>query len=191
MSQCDHIFSIFKDAGEWLFQLSLVGLKNGNISIRLNDRIYITRKGASLPALKKDDVVSFSLGGHVPEEASSEWPVHLAVYERTAHNAVVHVHPVYATAAAGHIRRFVPVDVEGKYYLKGGVPVVVVSEPAGSGELAVCVADALAYSPCVLVRSHGAFVGGSDVFYCLSIAEILERSAKIFMLEQIIQGVKT
>lgn len=188
--KADPIQEEFKKVGKLLFDLGVAGVKSGNISVLKGGKIYITRHNASLGSLSPDDIASFDLNSSPPEESSVETIVHQYVYLKTARKSVVHIHPVYATSIGFFLPLFVPVDVEGKYYFPGGVPVLSLKKPFASKELAEEVSDKAREHKGVIVKAHGSFVFGNSLTECLHLADILERSSKIYYLSHLIGGGK-
>jgi L-fuculose-phosphate aldolase len=172
----------FVETGRDIFVAGLISSHGGNLSVRLDDRIVITRRGSMLGRLRADDLVETGIEPCSGDErCSRELVVHREVYRRTGALAVAHAHPVHAIARSFRADTIVPEDSEGRYIL-GEVPVVAAAETIGSPEAAVLVADALAKHPVVLLRSHGAFARGEtleEAFYHLS---VLEASARILDL---------
>lgn len=110
----------------------LVGSHSGNMSVRLDDCVVITRRRARLGRLSADDLVQFRLfHDEIPYEASTELSVHLAVYAISDHVAVIHAHPTSASAASLIERgaAFVLQTLEAAHYIPR-VPVV--DAPAGT-----------------------------------------------------------
>jgi L-fuculose-phosphate aldolase len=47
----------FQNVGRFLFERGLVSSESGNLSIRLGDRLMITRRGSNLGALAEKDLI--------------------------------------------------------------------------------------------------------------------------------------
>ena len=102
----------FERIGKRLFAEHLVGGNFGNISVRdRDDGFFIKKTGAFLDTPGEPVFVPFN--GEVPEDASSEYRVHLAVYQKTPYRAIVHAHPPYAVAASLVTDEIRPLDSEG------------------------------------------------------------------------------
>jgi len=84
----------FESVGKRLYQEKLVSANFGNMSVRDGEGFLITRSGAFLD--DPGELVYVPLEGDVPGNASSEFRLHREVYLQTAHDAVVHAHPVHA-----------------------------------------------------------------------------------------------
>src|SRR4026208_1305931 len=83
--------------GKLLFERRLIRGWGGNLSCRAGkDRFLITGQHASLAFLAAKDLVRIDAAGKPlkkQQRASSETPMHLAVYAGTDAQAIVHVHP--------------------------------------------------------------------------------------------------
>ncbi|MDD4126732.1 MAG: aldolase [Methanomicrobium sp.] len=169
--------SDFESIGKRLFNEGLVGGNFGNMSIRREDGIYITRSGSYLD--EPGDLKFVSMDG-VPEKgASSEWRVHYETYKLTDTNAIVHAHPAYSVAASFYYSEIIPEDSEGKM-LCPAIPVVT-GEP-GTDILAQNVSKALAKAPVVIAKGHGTFTTGKDLKEAYLLTSIAEHACKIIYL---------
>ncbi|WP_280429019.1 S-methyl-5-thioribose-1-phosphate isomerase [Nocardia brasiliensis] len=77
----------------------------GNISVRTGDTAVITGSGLSKGELTERDMVTVRIVDSTPvtdqgRKPSAETTIHTAVYRATTAQAVVHIHPPYATALA-------------------------------------------------------------------------------------------
>ena len=169
----------FKRIGRDMFLSSLVSSHGGNMSMRVGDRMVITRRGAQLGRLEAENLVETGLyrdDSHVML-ASSETPVHRAIYLQTAALAIIHAHPRTAIALSLLEDEIVPVDNEGSYLLHR-VPVVS-SELASGIELAEVVSSALKQYKIIMVRGHGCFAIGQLLEECYQWVSCLEESSQI------------
>jgi L-fuculose-phosphate aldolase len=85
---------------------------SGNVSARFGDEVLITPSAVPYAAMRPHDVVALSADGtqrSTPRRRpSTEWPLHLGVYAaRPDVEAIVHAHPICATALAC-LRRDIP-----------------------------------------------------------------------------------
>ena len=158
------MFEQFKEIGRDIFLRGLISSHAGNMSTRVMDRIYITRRFSMLGKLQQKDVIELKLGqdnSQVPM-ASSELVVHTAIYQNTGALAIVHAHPPYATLLSMLRDEIVPVDVEGRYlFIK--IPVVTPDQAIGSEESARLVSEQLKDYKIVLIRGHGSFAKGETL----------------------------
>jgi L-fuculose-phosphate aldolase len=110
-------------------------------------------------------------------EASSETPVHRAVYQRTPLKAIIHTHSPFAVAISLLERNVVlPLDSEGTVFL-GAVPVV--EGLFGTDELARAVCAALQSHKACIARGHGVFAAGTTLSEAYTIACMAEHSAQV------------
>jgi len=71
------------EAGKWLYSKGLVSATDGNLSVRIDDRIVVTRSGVNKGKLSPEDFVIVGLDGKVLDgtgKPSSEIRMHLTVY---------------------------------------------------------------------------------------------------------------
>jgi L-fuculose-phosphate aldolase len=125
----------------YLGELGCVIGREGNISVRRNDEIYIKASGAYLGMAEEGDFVKVNLDGSYSErkEPSVELPMHLAIYRaREDVKAIIHSHPTYLTTLSILDLPIVPLTTESEIYLKGRLGVVG-RLPAGSDGLAKAV----------------------------------------------------
>jgi L-fuculose-phosphate aldolase len=170
----------FARAGRILFEGGLNNSHSGNLSVRLGDKVVITRRGAMLGELKANDLIEVGLAEDDSgiALASTEVKVHRAVYTATSHLAIVHTHPRTATALSMERDFLVPVDDEGRYYFKR-IPVLAVESSIGSDDLEKELPAMLKDYPLVMVRGHGAFAVGGNLEEGLQITHACEWSCDI------------
>ncbi len=170
--------------GKVLYKEGLVNSHAGNISVRFEDSIYITKTGAMLGFLKPEDIVEVPVLGTSEKDsiASSELIVHREIYKKTDKKAIIHAHPPYAVSLTFFLKEsFIPVDNEGKLFI-GEVPVVEVENASGSKELAFALSEILRDKNIVLIKKHGSFVAYKNLNYALKLTSDLEFCAKIYYL---------
>jgi L-fuculose-phosphate aldolase len=137
---------------------------SGNVSVRTGDLIAITPTGVAYDDLTPADVCLVDLDGE-PVDArlrpSSEVPMHTAVYRETDAGAVVHSHPLHATALSLLIDELPPVHY--LIALLGGPVRVVPYAPYGTEELARLGVEGLADRTAVILANHGATTYGAHL----------------------------
>ena len=169
----------FQRIGRDLFLSGLVTSHGGNMSVRLGDRLIITRRGSQLGQLTNEDLVETGLyedDSHIML-TSSEVPVHRAIYLSTAALAIIHAHPRTAIALSLLEDEIVPVDVEGSYLLHK-VPVVS-SEIASGMQLASVVSTSLKQYKIIMVRGHGCFAIGQLLEEAYQWVSCLDESSQV------------
>ncbi|MGQ9858339.1 MAG: class II aldolase/adducin family protein [Thermodesulfobacteriota bacterium] len=176
----------FQQVGRDLFIQGLNSSHSGNLSARDRDIVWVTRRGAPLGRLAARDLVSVSIEDpdSKADLASSELPVHLEIHAPRAGSAVVHAHPPAAVALSLSSERIEPADLEGRYYLRR-VRVLPAPEPYDPKAVAGAVAEALSEDRVVVIRGHGAFSVGSDLWEAFHWCSALEHSCRILLLTRV------
>ena len=154
---------------------------SGNVSARAGDQIVITPSGCRYETLRPEQLCVVGADGSavdLPLRPSSELPMHLAAYQRTAAGAVVHTHSMFATTVATTCP-----ELPAVHYtigLLGGPIRVVPYATFGTGELADGLAAALAGRHGALLQNHGAVTVGRDVGEAYDRARLLEWLAELY-----------
>ena len=169
----------FERIGKRLFAEHLVGGNFGNMSVRTGDGFFIKRTGTCLDIATEP--VYVPLSGNAPNEASSEYRVHRAVYATTHHAAIVHAHPPYTVAASLVMNEIIPEDSEGEMFCPR-IPIV--SGAPGTQEVADNVARALVSSKLVIARGHGTFSAGATLTEAYVLTSLAEHSCRILALKR-------
>jgi L-fuculose-phosphate aldolase len=179
----DNVLAQFQTVGSDLFLRGLITSHGGNMSIRDNDRIIITRSGCMLGHITISDVVETDVSpdSGTPKNASSEIAVHRAIYKHTPALAVVHAHPAHAIALSLIDHDIAPMDVEGSYYMPS-VPVIGRGDKVYGGKMAEDIAKALIDRRIAVVYSHGSFAAGRDLYEALQFTTTLEESCRIITI---------
>src|SRR4030066_1377312 len=161
----------------------------GNISLRLKDPggrelLAITPSGRYYDSLKVDDIVVVDFAGQKVEgelKASIETIMHIEVYKaRKKVNAVVHAHPAFCSAIAVARLDIPPLIDEQVIYIGGEIKVAEYAFP-GTPELAKSVVSALGPRNAVILANHGVLAVGRDMREALTICELAEEMAKIYV----------
>ncbi len=162
----------------------LTELSSGNLSCRLGDSILVSPSGATAESIRPESFVEVDSGGHAlgPGRASSELPMHLALYHRVPEaGAIVHTHSDHCVALAACGQR-----IPGFHYLVGAfggddIPCVPYAT-FGSDELAALAAEALAERKACLLANHGAICHAADIERATVRAHRLESLARQYVL---------
>ncbi|HET6847169.1 MAG TPA: class II aldolase/adducin family protein [Anaerolineales bacterium] len=172
--------------GRICYDRRLVTSNDGNLSARLDDsRIIITPAGVCKGRLQVQDLIVVDMQGRVSRQASgrrmsSETPMHLEVYlQRPDIGAVIHAHPVFATALSVADMEF-PVDIlpEGAMLL-GEVPTTAFAAPA-TAEDAEAIRALIQTHDALLLRQHGTLTCGADLDAAMNILERVEFVAEVY-----------
>ena len=186
------MLSQFQSLGRDLFTRGLVSSHTGNLSVRLRNRITITRRGCMLGSIGENDLIETGINKNdrFTPLASIELAVHRAIYRATPAQAIIHAHPPHAIALSLTMTEIVPNSAEGLATV-GRVPVLGWDMKVEPGGLAEIIAEALIEHRVVMVHGHGSFAIGQlleDAYNCTTALE--ENSQVNFLLRslQISQG---
>lgn len=170
----------FQLVGKDLFLAGINNSHSGNLSIRQGGKVIITRTGAMLGHLEATDLVETGLEQDDANtgRASMELPVHRAIYQATEAQAIVHAHPIFATATSLVDEVITPVDGEGAFLL-GQVPMLKVQNTIASDEVAAKLPVLLKEYKIVMVKGHGSFAIGKTLEEAFKYTNSLENSCKI------------
>jgi L-fuculose-phosphate aldolase len=177
------ILSQFQTVGHDLFARGLVSSNSGNMSIRLGERLIITRRGCHLGSLEEHDLIETGISKNDRNTplASTELAVHRAIYQQTPALAVVHAHPPHAVALSLAETEIVPSDAEG-LAMMGHVPVLGWNMEVRAGGLAVEIAQALKQCRIAMVHGHGSFATGQLLEDAHNSTTTLEESCQVICL---------
>ncbi|WP_367567120.1 class II aldolase/adducin family protein [Lacrimispora sp.] len=172
-------------AAHSLFDRGKTSGSSANISFRHNDHIYISAGGSCFGTMEKGDFAVLNLDGTSVSEKkpSKEWPLHLALYEKSPEiGAVLHTHSTYSI-----LWSFVPSASEQDCipdhtpYLKmklGSVGLIPYEKP-GSEALFSAFRERIKESDGFLLKNHGPIVPGKTMMDAFCRLEELEESARI------------
>lgn len=154
----------------------------GNVSVRAGELIAVSPSGLDYADLTAELVGVHRLDG-TPVQArlrpTTEMPLHLAVYAATGAGAIVHTHPVAATALST-LTDVVPAI---HYYVAmfGGPVPVAPYATYGTEQLARNVTAALADRTGCLMANHGAVTTGPDLRSALTSTRHLEWLCEVYL----------
>jgi ribulose-5-phosphate 4-epimerase/fuculose-1-phosphate aldolase len=176
----------------------LVGAAGGNLSARVPGReaYVVTASNVSLRDAQPSELVVVDSRGSLVEggptlRPSKETAFHLSIYRlRPDVNAVVHVHPTYATVFSIWSKPIPAATISASLKLKQG-PVVAAAEP-GSPELRDRVERALRASGAevsvLLLERHGLVAFASTLGSAFNAAELAEDTARVAFLSGVWAG---
>ena len=181
----------FQSVGRSLFIRGLVSSQSGNLSIRMGERLIITRRGSNLGALQEKDLIETGIhkNDRSTPMASVELPVHRAIYQHTQARAIVHAHPTHTVAlsmiekeiSSSHLEDFCALD---------RVPVLGWGAEVKPGGLSDIIAEGLKDRQIVIVHGHGSFAVGQLLDEAYNSTTGLEEACEILCLMRSMQ-VKT
>lgn len=166
-----------QQVGRDLYALALVTSHGGNLSVRAGHEMWITGTNTMLGHLHEPHISLVRPdGSYDGPPPSSDAVLHSTIYAVSAAQAVVHAHPRHAIALGFETDSFVPGDLEGQLHLQD-VPVIS-SGPRQTEQIA----NALQSRRVALLRGHGAYASGQDLWEALHWVTALEESAHIAWL---------
>ncbi len=175
------------DACLWMGTAGINQGTSGNVSLRVDDNMLITPSAIAYAAMTPDMICRVPLDG-VPDlegvKPSTEWRFHQAILRaRPDVSAVVHAHPIYATAVSAQ-RRPIPA-VHYMVAAFGGADVPVTDYALfGSDALAQMVAAALAERDGCLLANHGAVTVAESLDRALWRMQELENLARMYTVAE-------
>jgi L-fuculose-phosphate aldolase len=175
--------------GKLLYQKNYIASNDGNLSIRVGNKIFITPTCMSKGFMSVNDIVEVDLEGKILRgynKPTSEILMHLTVYQqRPDINAVCHAHPIYSTAFAS----------TGKALDKRVLPEVIISldkiplvkyGTPGTKNLSKNLLPFIKKYDAVLLQNHGVLTFGLDLMNAYFKMETVEHFAQIcFVASQI------
>ena len=158
---------------------------SGNLSVRIEGGLLVTPSSLPYEQMEADDLVALDLSGHPLRERqrrpSSEWRLHADVLScRPEAMAVLHCHPIHATALACHDR-----GIPAFHYMvavAGGDEIRCASYATfGTKELSDNVVSALGQRTACLLARHGMVSLGKDLESALRVAVEVETLARMYL----------
>jgi L-fuculose-phosphate aldolase len=172
-------------AARKLVESGLTRGTSGNISARMPDRtdFWVTASGCGLGEAAREDLVKVAFDGAVEDGSrapSSEWRIHRDVYcARPEVQAIVHVHPPFATTVACMRRALPPVHYEIAF--AGGHDVRCAAYATfGTEELSLAALSALTGRNACLLANHGMIALGASLEAAMHLAGVIETVAEIY-----------
>jgi L-fuculose-phosphate aldolase len=167
-----------------LHRKNYLAATDGNVSVRLGDRVLVTPSGLNKGLMEADQVITLDLQGRVlmgEGSPTSEIRMHLLAYElRPDVQAVVHAHLPYATACTlAEIDLLEPILPEVVITL-GGIPTAPYATP-GTEEVPEAIREFIREYDAILLSRHGAMTVGRDVMDAYNKMEKLEHTARVVL----------
>jgi L-fuculose-phosphate aldolase len=171
-----------------VYERGFVSATDGNISAANSDEtFFITRSGVRKGDVTEDDILEIDLHGNILRgkgKISTENKIHLNAYsKRKDVKAVVHCHPVFATAFATVGEDFTKHYFPEFVLTLGKVHLCKYATPS-TEELSKSMNPYLDYSWAFLLQNHGAVTLGKNLFDAFNKMEKLEHTAKILFVAQ-------
>jgi len=177
-----------------VYEKEFVSAYDGNLSVRTErGTILITRSAVCKGDVTERDILEINLHGDILSgsgKISTESKLHLFIYQnRKDVKAVVHAHPVYATAfASSRDSLDRPVFPEVILTL-GRIPLCKYATPS-TDELPESLKHHVNYANAFLLENHGAVTVGATIKQAYFRMEKLEHTAKTIFIANKIGGIK-
>lgn len=164
-----------------LYKCGLTTTSGGNISARYGDKVLITPSATDKARMTADQIGVLDMDCNIIGKTfkpTIESRMHVEIYKRRPDvQAVVHAHPVYASAFAASKR-----SISTKYLAEA---LVVLGEIAyapyacqGTEQLAQIIGDAAESADCIVMQNHGIIALGNNLLQAFDRLEVLENAAK-------------
>jgi L-fuculose-phosphate aldolase len=167
-----------------LHRKNYLAATDGNVSVRLKDRLLTTPSGVHKGLMEAEQVLTVDLNGRVlagEGKPTSEIRMHLLAYElRPEVKAVVHAHLPYATACTlAGIDLLEPILPEVVITL-GGIPTAPYATP-GTEAVPAAIREFIGRYDAILLSRHGAMTVGENVRDAYNKMEKLEHTARVVL----------
>lgn len=179
------------EIGKRIWQRGYVAANDGNLSIRIGDRVLVTPTGVSKGFLRAEDLVVVGADGKKIAgglEPTSELNMHLHVYSiRPDVEAVVHAHPPKATGFAVAGVPLAQCVLPEVILTLGDVPLTDYATPS-TEEVAQAIDGYIRRFSALLLRNHGALTVGKDIQEAYYRMETVEHFAEITLAARTLGG---
>ncbi len=166
-----------------MYNRGLIQVRGGNVSVRVEENVYISPSGVPRPLLRPEHVAILDLNGKVIRgNPSSEWRMQLEIYRNIPDaTAVVHAHPKAVLTAT-----YRGLEIDPRLLSEAGLRISCIGRvpwiTPGTEELARAVAREAAQCNAIILDGHGATVWSkSGPFHALDMLEALEDLAWILL----------
>ncbi|MDQ7031147.1 MAG: tRNA (N6-threonylcarbamoyladenosine(37)-N6)-methyltransferase TrmO [Desulfonauticus sp.] len=175
-------FSQIQKIAFWAWQKELLSGFNGNISVRLEERVLITNSKTFKAELDFKDFSVFDLQKKefiAGDNPSSEFKMHLSIYENQPKaRAVLHTHPPCLNNLFLQGKELLDLSLLETKFIFPRFTKLSEYEP-GSLELAQAVGEASKKYQIIYLAKHGLVVWGSELTETFALSEEIESLAKI------------
>lgn len=181
------------DVGKLIYQKGWVAANDGNISVRLGDRILCTCTGVSKGMMTPADIIVCDLAGNRIDgmrERTSEIAMHMTIYQmRSDVCAIVHAHPPVATGFAVAGRPLTQALLPEVIVSLGCVPLAEYGLP-GTPALTQGMLPYIPNYDAILLGNHGLVCYGEDVYKAFFKMETVEHFARIALVAELLGGAR-
>ncbi len=177
-----------------IYEKGFVAAYDGNISaVTPQNTFLFTRSGICKGDVTEKDIIEIDAAGNKLSgegKVSTEYKIHLFAYSRRPEvNAVVHCHPVFATAFASSGEGLVKNIFPEVILTLGKVPLCKFATPS-TDALPLSMEPFIDYAWALLLQNHGAVTLGKNLDDAYFKMEKLEHAAKTICMSRILGGEK-
>ncbi|MBA4251887.1 MAG: class II aldolase family protein [Chlorobiaceae bacterium] len=175
-----------------LYSKEFVAATDGNVSVRNNKNFFVTRSGISKGKVTANDIINVDSEFNYKSKfsISTESKLHFYIYEhREDINAVIHAHPIYATAFASSKNKLnYPIFPEVILSL-GKIPLCKYATPS-TDKLPKSLEPYIDFANVFLLENHGVVTTGKNLLEAYYRLEKLEHYAKTVIIGELLGGLK-
>lgn len=173
------------EIGKKAWEKGFISGFSGNISVKVGDKIVITKSGINKGLMDGCDIVAFGIDEDIDATAlgiSSEWKMHLEIYKKQKDAlAIIHSHPTHLLLAIDKNENFLKaIDLFEADFLLEKLGIVPNYLP-GSAELAEAVGEISKTKQIIVLKKHGLVCWGKDLKDAFSFSEEIEKLAQYYM----------
>jgi len=180
----------FKKIADLLFRLGLVGPYGGEISVRRENKMFITRRDAPFSGLEESDIIECEMDGALGELAARGALAHRAIYKETKAEAIIFAQPVSAIAVSITDNKIIPQDAQGLSLIKSAA-IVRTHQQVITEEICRLLPSFLqGSSVAAVVKGMGSFAIGKTIEEACKYTSTLENSCKILVAIRSSGGVR-
>ncbi len=180
-------WELFREIGYRAWQKGLLAGFGGNISIRKDDGMIITRSGISKGDLKPQDIGFIGFDDDFKQKGFSiESLLHATIYKKQPKaKAILHTHPPYLLSISIFCEdNLLDTFIYEAEIFKDMLSIVPPLEP-GSRELAFEVSEKATNYKAIFMKRHGLVCWEEDLRKALTLSEEIENIAKIKYLTEL------
>lgn len=170
--------------GKRLYERHFIVAMDGNISVRVKDKIFFTPSGINKGEMTPEQIITTDLDGNVLEgqgKPSSEIAMHLEIYrQREDIQAIVHAHPPKCIALTIAKISLEDVWIPEVFLQVGKIPTASYETP-GTKELAQRLGKYVRNTNAILMERHGIVTFDKDVWGAYYKVESVEHTANIVL----------
>ncbi|MFA7230213.1 MAG: class II aldolase/adducin family protein [Victivallaceae bacterium] len=168
-----------------LYKQQLTTASGGNISAICGKNMLITPSATDKGRMKGGEIGVMDMQGNIVGKKfrpSIESMMHLEIYRRRQDvKAIVHAHPVVASAFSASTRKISTAYLAEAYVVLGEIAYADYG-CQGTAELAKLVGDAAEKSNCIVMKNHGIIALGRNLLEAFDRLEVLENAAKTTLI---------